>query len=296
MDDGRYLGILEEAWRTAGVSSPDVGARATAYARFVPALQARLDAMSLEDARGFVEHHRAQVRRLDRDAVASAVAGWMYDRDGDAVAVVALLGAGFHDDVVADPARTAALAPHAHLERLGGWRWIQAPVRARWRDAIHAAIPDAFAGVAYPGDDLVCSGDWPTQEECRYFCGKDWRTLSHAVLYRRASDLSFFAPAGLHYLLPAFLQASLEDLDGARTAGISIADTLLFKLSYGYMRKALARFTDVQRALLADVMRVHHLDWQRGPFALPDADLELALEQLDPSRPSPRRPQRRFGR
>ena len=152
-----------------------------------------------------------------------------------------------------------------------------------------------FADVPYPGDADVTSGDWPTAEECRYFCGKDWRAIDRSTLYSRYADLSFFSAGGLHYLLPAFMLAVLEDPgEGHRQPGGNlIAETLLFQLSHGYMRRCIALLSLDQRRVLGDVLRLHYEYWHLGPLAEPNPDLRLALDQLDPSKPSPRRPHRR---
>jgi hypothetical protein len=302
VDLPRFQALIASTWArvdggaiaaTLGAGAvPDADALGSGFRRFVDELVAALAEMSVAEARSAIERHRDLVRALDRDRVPAAAGTWMYDRDDDTIAVVPLLGEAFHRRVVADPAAAAALERGAGLAEIGGWHPLARPVRARWRAELLAEIPGRFADVPYPGDDAVASGDWPTTEECRYFCGKDWRTLDRAAMYPRHADTSFLAPQGLHYLLPAFLMAALEDVDGSRACGDTIFNQLLFSLGHGYMRACIAMMSVGQREVLGEALRLEYDGWQDGPFAEPDDDLALALAQLDPSTPSPRRPKR----
>ncbi|MEO7729688.1 MAG: hypothetical protein ABIY55_01860 [Kofleriaceae bacterium] len=304
MDEGGYWGLIEGAWQQqvdggaisatlAGGGSPGPAALESVLGLVVREVVARLEALPVDDARSAVEHHRTSVRALDRERIPGVVGTWMYDLDGCALAVVPLLGESFFRRVVVDPESAAVIRGAPGLGTIGGWRALAGPVRARWRAALIAEIPGHFAEVEYPGDADVTSSDWPTTEDCRYFCGKDWRTLDRSALYRRYADISFVTPRGLQYLLPAFLLAALEDVDGSRTCGDSIAHQLLFKLSHGYMRRCVALLSDGQRQVLTDVLRLEYENSQHGPFADHDDDLALAVAQLDVSRSSPRRPRRR---
>jgi hypothetical protein len=302
MEDAGYWGLIDEAWRQVDGGAvvaalgqggaPPVAELERRFGDLLVVLGARIAGLPLDGARAMIARHRDAIRALDRERTEDVVGAWIYG-DGDGIAVVPLLGERFAGRVADDPTAAAVLAPARGLERYGGWHALARPVRERWRAALLGAIPDRFAGVAYPGDADVTSGDWATTEECRYFCGKDWRVLDRAALHRRGSDLHFVTPRGLHYLLPAFLMAALEDIDGSRTAGLPIVETLLFKLSHGYMRKTIALFSIGQREVLGDVLRLHGEHWRHGPLAEPDADLALALEQLDPGAPAPRRPKKK---
>jgi hypothetical protein len=303
MDEGGYWALVARAWgdvdggalavALADGEAPPAAVLEDRYRQLVPALVSRLGALPLEEARSAIERHRSCVRALDGDGVRDVAGAWMYDLDGDALAVVPLLGEAFFRRVVTAPGAAAVLARAAGLGAVGGWRPLAGPVRERWRSSLLSAIPDIFADVPYPGDADVVSGDWPTTEECRYFCGKDWRAIDRSALHRRYADISFVTPRGLQYLLPAFLLAALEDIDGSRVCGASIASQLLFKLSHGYMRSCVRLLAPGQRQVLADALRLEYENWQRGPLSDHDGDLRLALDQLDSSKPSPRRPKKR---
>lgn len=300
MDERRYWELIEGAWQEV-----DGGTTLAALSRneppteiedrfrmFLASMIARLAAIPLDDARSVLGYHRASIRALDREQILNVVGWWKYDHDGEASALVPLLGEAFYRRVVASPDAAASLARASGLAALGGWRTLAEPVLARWRAELLAFIPVCFSDVPYPGDAEVTSGDWPTAQECRYFCGKDWREIDRSTLYRRYADLSFFSPRGLQYLLPAFLLAVLEDPGDSQPGGILILETLLFKLSYGHMRRCIALLSLEQRRVLGDVLRLRYEHWHFGPLAESNADLALALAQLDPLQPSPRRPQK----
>jgi hypothetical protein len=306
MEESAYWRLVQDAWHEVDGGAlvaalgrgegPEAAALEAGFDRLVPALAARLEGLALDDAWAAIERHRRCARALDDSAIAAAAGVWMYDapdRHGEALSVLDLLGEAFYRRVSADPAAASALAGAAGLGATGGWRRLAGPVRERWRAALLAEIPAAFAEVPYPGDEAVSSGDWPTTEECRYFCGQDWRTVDRRTLHRRYADLGFFTAPGVHYLLPAFLMAPLEDPDGDLVAGLAIAEQLVFAISSGYLRRVMALLSARQRDVLADVLRFELDGGRDGPLAEPDDDLALALDVLDLDTPTPRRPRRR---
>jgi hypothetical protein len=115
----------------------------------------------------------------------------------------------------------------------------------------------------------------------RFFCGKDWRTLHRAALHRRYADMSFVGARGLHYLLPAFLLAALDDLDRQFTAGVPIAESLRFKLTRGDAQRTIVLLSPAQRAAVAGVLRIDSERWADSPFLGNDLELADALAALD---------------
>ena len=79
--------------------------------------------------------------------------------------------------------------------------------------AVIAAIRDAFARSAYPGDNFF-QGSFDGCEpydECGAFKGKaDWASLEPEFLDGHYVVLSFFSEAGFRYFLPAFLAADVR--------------------------------------------------------------------------------------
>lgn len=305
MEEERYWSLIAGAWSrvdggelvaTLARSEPPAAGAGEIVDRFrelVATIVALVGALSVEDARGMLARHRSCVQQLDREAIASAIGRWwIYDPTDEPLAVIDLFGEQFFRRVTSAPAAAGLLAGADGLATLGGWGVLARPVRARWRSAMLDEIPAQFAEVAYPGDSDVTSGDWATTQECRYFCGKDWRALDRSALHRRHADISFVSPRGLHYLLPAFLMAALEDETRDAVCGVAITESLLGKLSHGYMRACVSLMSVGQRACLADVLQFAHEHWEYGPLAGPDRALDVALAQLD-SRTATRRPRRR---
>lgn len=76
-------------------------------------------------------------------------------------------------------------------------------------------IESAFIGVPYPGDDNIA--DHLNCPECdavrRYFKGKHWRDLSFPDLHAFHEALPLLTPEALHYFLPGYMRASINNWD-----------------------------------------------------------------------------------
>jgi hypothetical protein len=77
---------------------------------------------------------------------------------------------------------------------------------------IKRVIEEAFADVAYPGDDLIVysPGNWEAAEYRAEFAGKHWRDVIDPALLQRRTALPMFSIEGLRFYLPAYLIATIE--------------------------------------------------------------------------------------
>lgn len=138
MDERGYWGLIAGAWQEV-----DGGATFAALSQNEPLIEiedrfrkllagmiARLAALPLDDARSAIDHHHACIRALARGQIMNAAGWWKYDRDGDAIALVPLLGETFYRRVVASPDAVATLARASGLAALGGWQALAEPVLA----------------------------------------------------------------------------------------------------------------------------------------------------------------------
>jgi hypothetical protein len=73
-------------------------------------------------------------------------------------------------------------------------------------------IETAFAGVPYPGDQLVVynPGNWEAAEYRAEFAGKHWREVIDPVLLQRRRALPMFSSEGMRFYLSAYLIATIE--------------------------------------------------------------------------------------
>ena len=82
------------------------------------------------------------------------------------------------------------------------------------KEAVIAAILDAFGSNEYPGDDYLqgsFEGCEP-YEEIAAFKGKtDWKEIDAGFLDAHYAALNFFSEAGLRFYLPAYLVADIKD-------------------------------------------------------------------------------------
>lgn len=82
------------------------------------------------------------------------------------------------------------------------------------KEAVIAAILDAFGSNEYPGDDYLqgsFEGCEP-YEEIAAFKGKtDWKAIDAGFLDAHSAALNFFSEAGLRFYLPAYLVADIKD-------------------------------------------------------------------------------------
>ncbi len=110
---------------------------------------------------------------------------------------------------------------------------------------LRARIADAFAAVAYPGDDNL-GDDAPQSPEyegtivARFFRGKDWRDVTFETILMDFDAplqgmIAFMKPEGIKYYLPAFLVLSLEatqEADADEYAQLyTFVDSLCFYLA-----------------------------------------------------------------
>jgi hypothetical protein len=91
-------------------------------------------------------------------------------------------------------------------------------------DRFRESIEDAFADVPYPGDANITNCSYKQTlgfacfecvEIAEYFQGTIWRGHSVKDLRLNESALNFFTAEALHYYLPAFILAELEDPEAA---------------------------------------------------------------------------------
>lgn len=82
------------------------------------------------------------------------------------------------------------------------------------KEAVIAAILDAFGSNEYPGDDYLqgsFEGCEP-YEEIAAFKGKtDWKAIDAGFLDAHSAALNFFSEAGLRFYLTAYLVADIKD-------------------------------------------------------------------------------------
>lgn len=80
-------------------------------------------------------------------------------------------------------------------------------------DAVIAAVRDAFAKSAHPGDPFLLGsfdGDEPYEVVGAFKGTASWEHLEPEFLDAHYTALSFFSEAGLRYFLPAFLVADVR--------------------------------------------------------------------------------------
>jgi len=279
MDDAGYFEAEAEIWHwvdrgdliarlSGGASPPSPAEIEEKFLEFFEELLVRLGRRRLDDARDWFRIYEACVQCLNvapiRDGLDDA---GLYSRG---LEILPLLGEKYFSSVVDDPSWIKRLEGASKILEVGAHDSISNRIRDRWRDELLVEITDAFASVAYPGDRAVISSDWGTDEECRYFCGRDWQTLDPLALHRRCADLVFVEEAGFRYLLPAFMRASILDRDRVHTCGYGIDSGVLWAFA---RRRDPALLTAVERAVVASYLR-----YCFGSY--PDENLALALTRL----------------
>ena len=86
-------------------------------------------------------------------------------------------------------------------------------------------LEEAFADAPYPGDDNLTECPCPEcQEIAEYFRGKTWRGHTVRNLRYHEAALNLLTAEAVHYFLPAFVLAELEDPEEADV----IYDGLIF--------------------------------------------------------------------
>lgn len=139
------------------------------------------------------------------------------------------------------------------------------------QDQIARQIKDAFATVAYPGDDDIAYDQSGFHLECsqvaRHFRGKHWRDLTTDFLRKHADAIFFFSPAAYAYFLPAFLRSSIEDFESADVVPSNVVVSLSRSLS-GWKPEQFAQriknLTVPQRKAVAAFLR--YLETERADY------------------------------
>ncbi|HYE19095.1 MAG TPA: hypothetical protein VEA69_11660 [Tepidisphaeraceae bacterium] len=96
---------------------------------------------------------------------------------------------------------------------------------------LRSTILGAFADVPYPGDDRIVDTLQDDEGVVEYFRGRPPTGHAPADLRRHDSALSFLTPDALHYYLPAFLAAVVED---PVASDVLSQPTLTFGASFKY--------------------------------------------------------------
>ncbi len=116
-------------------------------------------------------------------------------------------------------------------------------------------IEEAFAGVAYPGDNNITHCPYNCTECARvaeFFKGKGPKDLTQVAELRPYHiALALFTPEAFHYFLPAFMLVSLD----AYEKGDPIPDAIRFHFEYaaetqGFFKVRLSRLTAPQRKVI----------------------------------------------
>lgn len=133
----------------------------------------------------------------------------------------------------------------------------------------------AFADVPYPGDKAIAysSTAWDGIAINHDFKGYHWRDLPRGLLAFHHDVLSFLSVEGLHFFLPAYLVAALEDLHDIRRAVLwrlepheDMADFKTYFDGYTAAQKtAIRRFLEYAR--------------DEEPFGPPRDRIQAALDQ-----------------
>jgi hypothetical protein len=93
-----------------------------------------------------------------------------------------------------------------------------------------AFIKDAFSEAELPGDYLLFAdddcNDLERENVHREFAGKHWQDVPFETLRREYSALTFFAPDGFRFFMPAFLTASVARYDDSDMIPGSIVSLL----------------------------------------------------------------------
>jgi len=86
-----------------------------------------------------------------------------------------------------------------------------------WFVTTRELIEDAFADVSYPGDDNIADHQHcPECDDVRaFFRGKSWRGLRFPELHYYHESLPLLTLDALHYFLPGYMIATLENWDQA---------------------------------------------------------------------------------
>jgi hypothetical protein len=145
------------------------------------------------------------------------------------------------------------------------------PVR---RAQIRQAILSAFADVPYPGDKAIAysSTAWDGIAINHDFKGYHWRELPRGLLAFYHDVLSFLSVEGLHFFLPAYLLAALEDLHDIRT---SVAWILTPREDIADLKERFDGYTPAQK-------RAIRLFLEHVRDAMPQVSLaDLAQRALD---------------
>jgi hypothetical protein len=124
--------------------------------------------------------------------------------------------------------------------------------------ALKEMIQEAFAGVAYPGDENITRCPYNCAE-CRriadYFKGKEWAGQDVEEMRKHHVALSLFTPEAFHYFLPAFMLASIDSYE----KGDVIPDAIRFHFEYaqeirGHFTVRMSKLSAAQRKAIIDYL------------------------------------------
>ena len=96
--------------------------------------------------------------------------------------------------------------------------------------ALMEHLEAAFGGLPVPADDRLVLDDSGYHLECNQvkamLRGRHWRDLSPEDLEGEADSLSFLAPEGFRFFLPAFVRVSLLDFERADLVPMAVVGAL----------------------------------------------------------------------
>ncbi len=118
--------------------------------------------------------------------------------------------------------------------------------------AVIRQIEQAFADVAYPGDDEMLHPDcMDDMDIAAYYGSVSWADLPATTIAQESAALSFVSPAGFQFLLPAYMIWTLRNL----TSGWASVEHTIWSLHPGWSRPELHDFQVSKFALISDEQR-----------------------------------------
>jgi len=119
----------------------------------------------------------------------------------------------------------------------------------------------AWSGVQAPTVDQITEHRCAECDEiAEYFGGRHWQEFTNVTELRYHYDaLALFSNVAFHYYLPAFMTATLKDLDAADV----IPDGIILSFRYEFGQAARGRlelFNQCQRAVVAEFLETVCLD------------------------------------
>jgi hypothetical protein len=151
--------------------------------------------------------------------------------------------------------------------------------------ALMEGLEAAFGGLPVPADDRLVLDDSGNHLECNQvkalFRGRHWRDLSPEDLEGEADSLSFLAPEGFRFFLPAFVRVSLLDFERADLIPMAVIGALTQPEDpdlQEYLSSRLGTLDAGQRRVLKEFLAFLRRRYEA--YFLP-GELERAEESLD---------------